>query len=219
MGEMFSLILEGLTAPRRSARRLLDAGHGLGTGLLMLVLGYLILAIIHLLMLPDRPLGQDSFLTRHVWGLITQTAVFFLVAGMIFIVGRFFGGSGTLPQSQLVFGWHSLVTCILAPASIPFTSSFLSFQAELTEAARDAAEAGSPLDPQTLPPMELSGAGMVMGFIAIAMSFWLLANYVAEVHGFKNVWGVLAVICGLPIAIGFVLMMFAAVVSAGVVGA
>jgi hypothetical protein len=217
MNGMLSLILEGLTAPRQSARRLLDGGHGLSTGLLMLILGYLVLAMIHVVMLPDTPGRSGGPLARHVWGLIFQIAVFFLVAGMIFVVGRFFGGVGALAQSQMLFGWHSLVSCILAPAYIPFISSFAVFQAQISDAARDAAEAGTPLDPQSLPPMEISGGAMTMGLIAIAVSVWLLANYVAELHKFRNVWGVMAVICGMPIAIGVVLMFFAAIVSAGVV--
>lgn len=172
-------IAEGYFAPRASARRLLDAGHGLSTALLMLALGYVIEAIVVNLM-PGAPVARSPGV--HLLNAALQVGVFFLLSWMIHALGRASGGSGTLAGAQLVVGWHALVTSPLTPLSIGFATSLRMQQGG---------------DAATAPQMQVSGGALLLAAIYVGVWFWLLANYVTELHGFRNVWGVLAVMVGI----------------------
>lgn len=173
-------VAEGYLAPRRSMRRLLDGGYGLDTALSMLALGYLIESALVIVFG-----GTNGGLGAHLMNVAWQIGAFFMISGLIQGVGRAAGGKGTLSGAQLVVGWHAFVTSPLSPMIIGFSSS----------AFRDASGAA------TIP------AGfVVLAFAYVAASFWLMANYVAELHQFRSILGVLAALVGLTFACAVVLI-------------
>ncbi len=155
----------------------------------MVILGYLLTAIFYVILIPavDRP-GEGA-LIFHVTSVIQSIAILFILAGLVFGLGRISGGTGTLHQSQALIGWHGLVASLMAPTTIVFIE-------EVKKAMPSGDE--TQIDPASI---EISGGTMFIGLATAGISLWLLANYVAELHGFKNVWGVIGVMCGLPIAI------------------
>lgn len=199
-------IVEGFAAPRASARRILQDGLSLDTAVLMVVLGYVLTAIAQLILAPDVSRPEGSVIAYHLMSLVLQIGLFFLIAGMAFGLGRISGGTGTLPEAQALIGWHSLVTSMLAPLSVYAAAEIVGGLAQVSEA-----EAGGQLDPAAI---DVSSISIFLAFLVAGLWFWLLANYVAELHGFKNVWGVLGVICGLPFAIAVLLFWVTAVFAA-----
>ncbi|MEO1492949.1 MAG: YIP1 family protein [Pseudomonadota bacterium] len=198
-------IVEGFAAPRASARRILAEGLTLDTAVLMVVFGYVVTAIAQLILAPDVQRPEGNAFAYHIMNLLLQIGVFFLIAGMAFGLGKISGGTGTLPQAQALIGWHSLVTSMLAPVSVYAAAEIVGSVARMSETDPDAQ-----IDPAAL---EISGGSIFLALLVAGVWFWLLANYVAELHGFKNVWGVLGVICGLPVAIGMFLLWTTAVVA------
>lgn len=185
---LLRMIGEGYVAPRLAMRRLLDAGYGIEVALGFLALAFLVEAILAILFG-----GRGSELSFGVYlvNIALQLAVFFLLSGLIHGIGRAAGGKGTLAGAQLVVGWQALVTSPLTPLTLGFASAF--------RARPDGVDnAGAPVE---LP----AGAGF-LALVYVAISFWLMANYIAELHGFRNTWGVLATLVGVTLACGVVLV-------------
>jgi hypothetical protein len=209
-----SRILEGLSSPRASARRLLDEGHSLGTALLMVALAYLIGSIAQLIIAPETLPDNQSPLGFHVVNGLLSVAWFFILAGMAYGLGKISGGTGTLPQAQVVIAWHSLVCSLLTPIVLPMLTEFAAFQDQLTQAAEAAAEAGQQDLAAIMPDAQFSAFSVLLGLAAGFMMVWLLASYVAEMHGFRNTVGVMGVIVGIPLALAVVLTYLSAVLAA-----
>ena len=184
------MIGEGYTAPRLSMRRLLDGGYGLEAALTFLALAFLVEAVLAILF--GGRAGDLSFGVYFV-NIALQLAVFFLLSGLIHGIGRAAGGKGTLPGAQLLVGWHALVTSPLTPLTIGFASA--------VRGQTDAAEGA--------PAVQIPAGGGFLALIYIAISFWLMANYIAELHGFRNTWGVLGALVGVTFACGIVLISVA----------
>jgi hypothetical protein len=184
--ELVRLIVEGYTAPRRSIRRLLDGGQGLEVALAFLALAFLVEAMLAILF---GGRGGASIGVYFI-NIVLQLAVFFLLSGLIFVIGRAAGGKGRLAGAQLVVGWHALVTSPMTPLTIPIAHAFR---------APPEAAAG------VVPEVQIPAGGMFLAFVYAAISFWLMANYVAELHGFRNTWGVLGALVGVTFACGLVL--------------
>jgi hypothetical protein len=187
--ELLRLIVEGYLAPRRSIRRLLDGGNGLEAALGFLALAFLVEAILSIVF---GGRGGAS-ISVYLINVAMQLALFFLLAGLIFAIGRPAGGTGSLQGSQLVVGWHALVTSPLTPLTVPISYAFRA----PVEAASGAAAA--------VPEVQIPAGGVFLAFIYAAISFWLMANYVAELHQFRNTWGVLGALVGVTFACGIVL--------------
>jgi hypothetical protein len=190
MGNLVGMIIEGYLAPRRSMRRLLDAGHGLETALMFLALAFLIEAILATVFG-----GRGGGLTLGVYlvNIGLQLAVFFLLSGLIQGIGKAAGGKGTLAGAQLVVGWHALVTSPLTPLTLGFASAFRA------QAPQDGGAA----------EVQIPAGGGFLALLYVAIAFWLMANYVAELHQFRNTWGVLGALVGVTFACGVVLVSVA----------
>ena len=185
--DFFKALVTAYLAPRASAAAILSTGCGLGTAALMVVLAYILTTII-LMLTPglERP-ENLSFVDRHVFGLMSSFASFFIVSFLIYFFGKVSGGTGTREETQLIVAWHSVVTSILSP---PVNLMLSQFSAE----ERD----GAP------PLIEVPDAGTIgLAVVALLIWFWLLANYITVLHRFHNFWGVAAVVIGLPIGLGF----------------
>lgn len=181
MGDLVRALVQGYTAPRLSMRRILAGGHGHEVALLLVAAAYLIQSFLTILILPGR-----FGLAGHVMAIVQQLATFFLFSALVVGIGRLAGGRGTMLGAELVVGWHALVTSLISPLALGFTSAVIT-------AAANGAGAISP--------------GMaVLGFVYLGISFWLLANYVAELHGFRSTWNVLGAIIVLIVACAFLVM-------------
>lgn len=182
-GDMAALIVTGYTAPQQSARRLIESGLGVNVGATMVVLGYLITAILMHVLGHGAP--DDGPFGYHMMNLVFQLGYFFFVSLLVFWFGRMSGGTGTREQTHLVVGWHALVTSFLTPLTIGFMTEMTKMQT-----------AEGAVQPT------IGGGVMILAIIGVAVNFWLLANYIAALHAFRNVWGVLGVLVGIPIAFG-----------------
>jgi Yip1 domain len=181
MRELLRRIVEGYTAPRRSMRRMLEAGNGIEVALSMLALAFLVEAMLAILF----GAGGGASIGVYFVNVALQLAVFFLFSGLIYAIGRAAGGKGTLAGAQLVVGWHALVTSPLAPLTVPVAHAFRS--------------------PPGAAEIHVPAGGLFLAFVYAAISFWLMANYVAELHQFRNTWGVLGALVGVTFACGLVL--------------
>jgi Yip1 domain len=179
-GELVSAVAEGYVAPRRSMRRLLDGGHGIEAALVMLALAYLVQAILTVLFISSG-IGVGG----HLLAIIQQVVMFFLLAALVYGIGRLAGGTGTMEGAQVVVGWHSLVVSVISPLAIGVSS--VAFRSGTEEGA------GMP-----------AGLG-ILAFVYVAISFWLMANFIAELHGFRSTWSVLGAIVGLTFACAILL--------------
>ena len=185
------MIGEGYTAPRVTMRRLLDAGYGLEVALTFLALAFLVEAILAILFGGS---GGGLSLGVYIVNIGLQLAVFFLLSGLIHGIGRAAGGKGTLSGAQLVVGWQALVTSPLSPLTLGFATAF-----------RARPEAGG----DVAAPVEIPAGGGFLALLYVAISFWLMANYIAELHGFRSTWGVLGALVGVTFACGVVLVTIA----------
>ncbi|MGF1553452.1 MAG: YIP1 family protein [Paracoccaceae bacterium] len=165
-------MIEGLFAPRRSARRVLAAGWGLDVAVLLAVLAYALQAILAILVPGARPETAEGSLPlgAHLINLLRQLAVVGVEGFAVWGLGRLFGGTGSREGALILVAWHAFVTTLLAPF-------FLFGQASLREG-----------DEEALPLLLLVALAL-----ALAQSIWVLAAYATELHGFRNPWGVVGV--------------------------
>lgn len=170
-------------------RRLLDGGHGLQAALMMVALAYIVQAILTILFI-----SSGIGIGGHLLAVVQQVVMFLLLSALIYGVGRLAGGTGTMEGAQLTVGWHSLAVSVISPLAIGVSS--VAFRPEA-----EAADAGGGVP---------AGLGF-LAFVYVSISFWLMANYVAELHGFRSTWSVLATIVGLTFA--------AAILLASIIGA
>jgi Yip1 domain len=182
--ELLRRVIEGYTAPRRSIRRLLDGGNGLEAALVFLALAFLVEAMLAIVFGGRGGASVSVYLIN----VALQLAVFFLLSGLVYAIGRAAGGEGTLAGAQLAVGWHALVTSPMTPLTLPIAYAF--------RAPPEAAGA---------PEIQIPAGGMFLAFVYAAISFWLMANYVAELHQFRNTWGVLGALVGMTFVCGMVL--------------
>lgn len=181
IGDFARALLQGYVAPRASARRVLDSGQGIEAALCMVALAYLLQSMLTILFL------SGAFgLVGHVMAIVQQLVTFFLFSALVYGIGRLAGGTGTMTGAQLIIGWHALVTSLISPLAIGVSVAVFGAAADGTTG---------------VPP------GVVLMAIAyLGISFWLLANYVAELHGFRNPWAVLGTIVGLSFACAMLLV-------------
>ena len=181
IADILRRLIEGIVSPRASARWILSGHHSVQTAILMSVLGYMIVAIVSVVMsafTPQRPGVAMNPLVMHLTGLLLRVLGVFVLGTIIHGAGRLFGGNGTRRQAFVIAGWHSLVTSLLAPLML--------------------------LGGQSL-SLESGGAQIAVIFSGLVY-IWLLACYVTELHGFRSVGAVLATMLGVSMVIGMILL-------------
>lgn len=181
-GRFVQALIRGYTAPRLSAREILASGGGLELALMMVALAYLVQAILSIMLLPG-----GFGLGGHLIAIVQQLITFFLLSALVYGIGRMAGGTGTIQGAQIIVAWHALVTSLISPLAIG-----------VSKAAFQAQESG-----------ELSSGVLLLGVVYVAISFWLMANYVAELHGFRSAASVLGAIIGLTFAFAILLAVIA----------
>lgn len=174
-------IAQGYAAPRASARGILSAGLTVPDAVLIAVLAYIVEAISQILVPGARMDEETDALSRHGIGLITQIGILFAIAGLVSGFGRAAGGTGTYAQSLVIVAWHALVTSFLAPVALYAVVQIqgVDFQ-----------------DPDAT-----IGSGPLLALLLFAgMWLWLLASYISELHGFKNIAGVMGAVVVISMA-------------------
>lgn len=191
IGAVVENLIAGFLRPRASVRRLISGGHGLGDALLMVALAYLIGSILTVAMSGGAAATEGVPIGLHLLGLLLQFVSFFIASGLVYLIGRMFGGQGTRQETYLAMAWYSLVTSLIVPLTLPARN-------QLVEAvnAADGGQAEVPL-----------GAPIALFAAAFGIMLWLLASYIAELHRFRSAWSVLAVILGFSAALSVVIML------------
>jgi len=185
-GGFAQMLIQGYTAPRLSARQILASGGGLQLALMMVALTYLVHAIFSLLLK-----SEGGGIGGHLIAIIQQIIIFFLLSGLVYGIGRMAGGTGTILGAQLVVAWHALVTSVISPLAIGISAAM--FRAQ---------ESGA-----------IPSGVLLLGVVYVAISFWLMANYVAELHGFRSAASVLGAIIGLTFAFAFMLAIIVSLIT------
>ena len=190
LADFFKALVQAYLAPQASARAILSTGAGIGGALGLLLFSYLLTEIV-LAVTPglDRA-SEMGFVERHFLGIVATLISFFVVSALIYFFGRVSGGTGSREQTYLVVAWHGVVTAILsAPVNVMMTGFVFE--------DRDG----------TAVLAAVPGSGTIgLAVAALTVWCWLLAHFVTVLHGFRNFWGVAAVIMGIPVGLGF--MMF-----------
>lgn len=186
-GGLAGRVLSAWADLRGSLRAELDHGVGEARLLLYAVLSGLIWFLGRAALLAWGPLAptltEEEFLrligAELVSAVFYRTLALYVVAAMVGLVARRFGGTGSWQASRAAVFWGALVA---APAILAATLLSLL----LTEVPGKAAEIAS-----------------MLGAVASA---WVLAHCIAEAHRFHSHWRVLAVIAALAGA--FVLALY-----------
>ena len=158
-GTLIEDVIASYRAPRPTVRKVIDRMTGWRDVAMLFGLAFCLstgIAVLLSLMAGEGGAGLGFVVSNLMF-----SAVAYLVAVvLIHRVGALFGGKGEMIDIGAAVAWHSLVTVIFAP---------------LVAAA-------------TVPGL----AGGAAGFLALAqlamvgVVVWLLANFVAEAHGFKS---------------------------------
>jgi len=185
IGAIVENLIGAFLSPRRSVRRLIDGGFGIDAALLLVLLGFAVRQIFVLITPGVLPEGTGISLSEYFMELVQSYLTFGFMTMLVYHVGRFFGGKGTLVGASLAMAWYLMVISIFTPIVLPAFVEFL-------EAAKTAA--ATPDSPPDVP------GGALLALIASScMMLWLLAAYIAEMHRFARTWNVLFVVVGLSI--------------------
>lgn len=185
---LISQVVHSFKAPRAAARQIIERVNGPEEVTIVFVLAFCLQAFIMVLLALISGDFEGGAISSVLGSLLVNIVTFVLLVGIVFGVGRLFGGQGTLLEVAAVIAWHSLITVIFAPFMTPVAS------AETT--------GGASFHP--------------IVFIIMVVVFWLLVNFITEVHRFESVWQVTGVTLGVLMAIGLVLsiLIFGAISGA-----
>jgi len=187
IGAVVENIIGGYLHPRASVRRLLAAGHGFEAAIQLAVLAFLFREIFMVVTPGARPPGMSMTVVGYFIELFDAMISLAVFATLACYVGRMFGGRGTLKDSAIVLAWYSVVTSFIIPLAMPALIRI--FEAAASSAADPGAAVEMPAGPALI---VLATSGIFM---------WLLAAYIAELHGFARTLGVLSVIIGMALAL------------------
>ena len=158
-GTLIEDVIASYRAPRPTVRRVIDRLDGWREVAMLFGLAFCLSSGIAVLisLLSGEGGAGLGFLVTN---LVFSAAAYALAVVLIHRVGRLFGGKGEMIEVAAAVAWHSLATVIFAPL---------------------VAAASAP---------GLGGAAGILAIAQLAMVavvIWLLANFVAEAHGFRSV--------------------------------
>ena len=169
--------------PRAGARRILNMNLPLGIAAQALLVVALLTALLSTLVMMLGPAdGPIAAMSPLDWAAV-QAVGMFVGAGAVHVVGRWFGGQGTLPGALAVMAW----------------AQFIIWGVQVVQV----------IALIVLPPL-----AMPLALVALALTFWLLVNFIAELHGFSSL---IKVLLGM-IGTGFALIVVASGVIAAFLG-
>lgn len=168
-------------APRKGARAIIDMVSGWDGVALIFGLAFTLTAILTLLgvSIADRSEATGDGMQFVVTNLIFSLVAFAFSTGLIFGIGKLFGGKGELLEVATIMAWHSLITVAFTP--------FISLEAT----------------------MEGAGPAAIFQFILMGVALWLLVNFITEAHRFESAWRVGAVMMGGVFVAGLLLPIIA----------
>ncbi|MFK7945332.1 MAG: YIP1 family protein [Paracoccaceae bacterium] len=194
-GDIFRWIVSGFLAPQTTVRDLLGNANGYEVAAQLFVFGFLIEAI-SVVMFGVRP-DQGSMIAGHISNLVASALALGLLVFLVFQLGRLSGGIGSLKDTVIGVSWYSMMNALLAPFVVMFLAEI---SKSMVPPADGVAAPGFPDIP----------TGMLMSVMFAGMtSIWLFANTIAAIHGFRNLWGVIGVIVGIPFALVVMVTMMA----------
>lgn len=190
-------VLGAYTAPRASARWMLERQPSMQDCLLMVVLAFALQSLFSVLIaqLPEAAGGPgpgDAGLGMRLTELLLQLVLYAVLTAGAYAIGRRFGGEARPDQIAAVVAWHYLVTAFLAPLNLLGARSMG-------------------------PEGEVSALFLLIPF-SVGLSIWVFANFVAEAHGFRKLGGVIAVSVAGFIALGIFTMVLASAFSGMIPG-
>ena len=188
-------VIGSYLTPRRMMRDLLSRNLGIREIVLLVALAFLIEQALFLLVAGGRPEGLEPGLSHYLSAIIRTGVTFVAFAWMIFGLGRAFGGTADLMQCSVMLAWFSVVANLLLPPALYGLMRIQSVSGgeQMTEEMARAVQAPFAI------VMMIAGAWL-----------WLLASYVTELHGFKSLMSVIAVMFGV--------LMVGAFLFAGLLG-
>lgn len=114
-------VIDSFVAPRAAARRVIDAVQDFQGVAVIFGLSFTLSAIVLLL---KTSLGAEAGADLNAAGgafpfiisnLIFSAVAFAFMCGVVFGVGRLFGGVGTFLNVAAAMAWHSLITVVFSP--------------------------------------------------------------------------------------------------------
>ena len=182
MSALVANIAEAYIQPRNSALRILSSARNWQTTLLLGMLAFSLQALLTIITRaalgigPASPgIGQpagSNGITPFGMGLLLVAIV-----GMVFGVGRLFGGRASLREVVAVLSWYGVATAALVPVEIAWVNQLLSGAT--------------------------SSLLVVFGIGLELFALWILANFIAAVHGFRSAFSVMACIVATLFLLGF----------------
>ena len=191
-------LAEAYLQPRFSARRILALVQDWRTTVLLFLLALSTQTLLALLSTNILGLGQLPTTSGEVsdTGSSSPLQMALLIAVMVgaaYGFGRLFGGRGSLRSVVVVLGWYGLVTAILVPVEIVWFH-----QLRLQSDAVMIGEMGAGV------PTAPGGSLLIVFGVGLELfALWILANFIAEAHGFRSSFLVLLGILGAVFVFGF----------------
>jgi Yip1 domain len=182
--EILALARQSLEDPRAGVRRLLSLDVPMGArtlGLLLMAVATALLLHIGFLLLPPEEDPLATFMAESpLRAAAIQWVILAVSVGLIYRIGRAWGGKGSLPDTLLVVVWLQVIMIGLQVL-------------------------------QTLALLVAPAVASVLGVVSVVVFFWLLASFIAELHGFASRGAVLAAVFvasfGLALMLVTVLML------------
>ena len=119
--ELMKSVIDSFVAPRAAARRVIDNVHDFQGVAVIFGLSFTLSAIV-LILKSSFGAGQGAdfeaaggALPFIISNLIFSAVAFAFVCGVVFGVGRLFGGAGSLLNVAAAMAWHSLITVVFTP--------------------------------------------------------------------------------------------------------
>ncbi|GMG83587.1 hypothetical protein LNKW23_28000 [Paralimibaculum aggregatum] len=131
----------------------------------LILLAYAIQEMFVLFLLPEMRAGQSPALTWHLERVFFAVMEFAVTVGLVFGVGRMFGGKGNVADCVTGIAWFNLITSFLVPLTAPALPGL--FTGEITAAAA------------------------LLLFAGTAIFCWVFAGVIAGIHRFRSTGSVL----------------------------
>lgn len=181
--QFLDLLTRGIIAPRPTVRQVIEMQPTLADRLLLVALAAALQGTLWAL---------SSVLVQGIGGgigfggqfrLAVQVFVnYALTATIAYHVGRHFGGTGKPTEVATAVAWHAMLTAALTPVLAMAVGG-------------QGPEAG------------MSAGGALLIMLYAGFNIWLLANCIAEAHGFQSVGRVAAMAFGISVGVGFLLLL------------
>ncbi len=182
MNGLVANFAEAFLQPRNSALRILAATRDWKTTLLLGLLAFslqMLLTLVTRTVLSIGPIPDAAGQPAGPGGVTPFGMALLLsaIVGMAFGVGRMFGGRANFREIVAVLSWYGVATSALVPVEIAWIYQILSG----------------------------AQSSMLIAFgIGLRLfALWILANFIAAAHGFRNAFSVMLCIVAMLFLLGF----------------